>query len=154
MTNFSPENVTKFQEKGNHWSEFLETSFKMSQSSSLARIANQHAEPNSTGNTSIWQEILSLDAKYNLNRNHNNSQLSNLRFTVLFKVNISILSRFLRNSLYEATNSIITRQCRKILKRKQTNSTHISKFAQSDFRTKVWYAWPNVSELYFKYIFR
>lgn len=51
----------------------------MSHSSSLAKMTNtHHTDLNATGNTTIWQEILSLDAKYNLNRNHNNSQLSEL----------------------------------------------------------------------------
>ena len=41
---------------------------------------------------SIWQEILSLDAKYNLNRNHNNYQLSKNKNTEVEKIKNSYIT--------------------------------------------------------------
>jgi hypothetical protein len=43
-------------------------------------IVSTNSRINDSNNNNICQEILSSDAKYNLYRIHNNSQLSGLRF--------------------------------------------------------------------------
>lgn len=71
----------------------------------------------SSSNNNIYQEILSSDAKYNLYRIHNNSQLSkkkkinNPKFESFFNLNKIFTNR---DSLYEKKDANNERECHEI----------------------------------------